>query len=44
MGDTLGAKGPAEDISIHIVEPTFDVQEERGDLAAKALESADCID
>ena len=44
MGDTLGAKGPAEDISIHIVEPTFDVQEERGHLAARALASVDCID
>ena len=44
MGDTLGAQSPAEDIGIHIVEPTFDVQEEGGDLAARALKSADCID
>ena len=44
MGDALGAEAPAEDVSIQIVEPTFDVQEERGDLAARALESADCID
>ena len=44
MSDGLGAEGPAEDISIHIVEPTFKVQEERGDLVARALQSADCID
>ena len=44
MSDALRAEGLAEDISIHIVKPTFDVQEERGDFAAGALESADCVD
>ena len=44
MGEALGAEGQAEDVSIHIVKPTFDVQEERGDLAARALESADSVD
>ena len=44
MGDTFGTEGLAEDVGITIVEPTFDVQEERGDLAAGALGSADCVD
>ena len=44
MGDASGAEGPAEDIGVHIVEPTFDVQEEGGDLAARALKSVDCVD
>ena len=44
MGDASGAKGPAEDIGVHIVEPSFDVQEEGGDLAAGALKSVDSVD
>ena len=44
VGDALGAEGLAEDVGIHIVEPSLDVQEERGDLAGWALEGADCVD
>ena len=44
VGDTLVAEGLAEDVGIHIVKPSLDVQEERRDLAAGALESADCVD
>ena len=43
MGDAFGAKGLTEDVGIHIVEPPFDVEKERGDLAGWALESADCV-
>ena len=34
----------AEDVSVHIVEPSLDVQEERGDLAGWALGGAACVD
>ena len=44
VGDALGAEGLTENVSIHIVEPSFDVQKERGDLAGWALVGADCVD
>ena len=44
MGDAFRAEGLTEDDGIHIVEPSLDVQEERGDLASWALEGADCVD
>ena len=43
VGNPLGVEGLTEDVGIHIVKPTFDVQEERGDLAAGALKSADYV-
>ena len=44
VGDALGPEGLAQDVGIHIVKPTFDVQEERGDSVVGVLESADCVD
>ena len=44
VGDAFGAGGLAEDAGIHTVEPTFDVQKEKGDLAAGVSESADRVD
>ena len=44
MGDAFRAEGLTEDVGIHIVEPSFDVQEEGGDLTGWALEGADCVD
>ena len=44
MGDTLRAEGLAVDVGIRIFKPSFDIQEERRDFAARALESADCVD
>ena len=44
VGDAPGAEGLAEDVGIHIVKPTFDVQEERGELEGWAEGSAEDVD
>ena len=44
MGNTFVAKGGAEDVDVDVVESAFNVEEQGGNLAARALEGAHCVD
>ena len=44
MGNAFAAKGGAEDVNVNVVESTFNVKEQGGNLAARALEGAHRVD
>ena len=44
VGYTFVAKGGAEDVDIDVVESAFNVEKQGGNLAARPLEGAHCVD
>jgi len=41
--DPFASEVGAEDCGVNIVEPTLNIEEERGDFASWALEGTDCV-